>query len=46
MAPELQKDFFKLAKENFAKRTKKFSKNYDFEILTKWLKHAQCGIFA
>ena len=46
MSSGVQKDSFKLAKENLAKRTEKFSKIYDFEIFTKWLKHVQCGIFA
>ena len=32
MSSEEQKNSFKMAKENLAKRTKKFSKNYDFEI--------------
>lgn len=35
-----------MAKENLAEKIEKFSKIYDFEILTKWLKPAQYGIFA
>ena len=46
MAPELQKDSFKLAKENSPQITEKFSRKWNLENFTKRLKPTQCEIFA
>ena len=45
MSSELQKDSFKLAKENLPQITKKFSRKWNLENFTKRLKPTQCGIF-
>lgn len=46
MVSKLQKDYFKIAKENLPQITEKFSRKWNLENFTKRLKPAQCGIFA